>query len=172
MGIIFLDGRDKVTEDEKTEIGRINEEYFQTSKDKEQAEISRERLEWIVKSFPEGVGIIKTDKIIGSTLVLPCTLELMNSFLKNKINEEELFKGMEEYSSYDKMEAIYLCSAILLPEYRGKGLASQSWKMSIRKMMEKSDKKSVLFYWEYSNEGKFLSERVARDLGLELRRKM
>ena len=53
-------------------------------------------------------------------LVFPTTLELMARFMKEEISEKELFELTTTASRY---EAIYLCSALVLEEYRGKGIA-------------------------------------------------
>lgn len=53
-------------------------------------------------------------------LLFPTTLELMDQFLSDRISENELFKFTPIGIQYD---AIYLCSAMVLEEYRRKGIA-------------------------------------------------
>ena len=52
-------------------------------------------------------------------LLFPTTSELMNDFLAKRITEKRLFELTPLGISYD---AIYLCSALVLEEYRNKGI--------------------------------------------------
>jgi len=167
------DGEMQITRKDGDKIGRINEAYFKTENDSEQAKITEKRRDWFMREFPEAANVIKVDdKIIGSTLVLPCTLRLMNLFISKNINEEQLFQELERTASYSNIETIYFCSAIIVPEFRRKGLATQAVEKSIKKMLSKTKNKvKTIFYWGYSNEGSALAGKIAKDLGLELKKR-
>ena len=55
-------------------------------------------------------------------LCIPTTLDLMNKFINKEISERELYELTPLNTKY---EAIYLCSALLLEEFRGKGIAQR-----------------------------------------------
>ena len=55
-------------------------------------------------------------------LLIPTTTELMHQFLEKKISEKELYALTPLNSTY---EALYLCSGMVLEEYRRKGIAKK-----------------------------------------------
>ncbi len=91
----------------------------------------------------------------------------MEQFLLNAINEQQLLDRTPVNTEY---EAIYLCSALVLPEYRNKGIAK---KLSIDGIssMQKENPVEFLFVWPFSKEGEILADRIAQATGLELRKK-
>jgi ribosomal protein S18 acetylase RimI-like enzyme len=101
-------------------------------------------------------------------LVIPTTQKLMEQFIAKKINERELYKNIPLHVKYD---AVYLCSALVLPEYRRKGLAKRLMIRAI-KSIQKEHPIQSLFYWGFSAEGKKLSSSVARTLYLPLYRRV
>jgi len=97
-------------------------------------------------------------------LLIPTTLELMHQFLKNKISEKELYELTPLNIKY---EAIYLCSAIVLPEHRGKGIAKQLSLAAIESM-RKGHPIKALFVWAFSKQGEGLAQKVSNSSGLPL----
>jgi hypothetical protein len=172
MEITFSSDGGKTNKKDWQEVGKIAEAYFKTHEDPEQAQITEERAAWIRKEFPECLNLMKSEnKVIGVTFVLPCTNELMNQFLSKEINEEDLFVQIQNKMNYDNLETIYLCSAIVIPEFRRKGLALQGTIKSIEKILEKRNIRPTLFYWAYSKEGLSLAKRVAKALNLECKKR-
>src|ERR1051326_4376820 len=55
-------------------------------------------------------------------LLIPTTIAVMEDFLAGKISESDLLKKTKPG---EKFESIYLCSAMVLEEYRKKGLAKK-----------------------------------------------
>jgi GNAT superfamily N-acetyltransferase len=90
-------------------------------------------------------------------LVIPTTLNLMERFLEKKISEKELYELTPLKTKY---EALYLCSAMTLQEYRGKGIAKKLIIQAIENIKKDHPIKS-LFVWAFSKEGDALAERVA-----------
>ncbi|HTC00425.1 MAG TPA: hypothetical protein VK705_07060 [Ferruginibacter sp.] len=90
-------------------------------------------------------------------LVIPTTLNLMERFLEKKISEKELYELTLLKTKY---EALYLCSAMTLQEYRGKGIAKKLIIQAIENIKKDHPIKS-LFVWAFSKEGDALAERVA-----------
>jgi GNAT superfamily N-acetyltransferase len=99
-------------------------------------------------------------------LVIPTSRDLMKQFISKKINEQELLFTTPLRTKYD---ALYLCSALVLPEHRGKGYARQLTIKAI-KSIQKHHPIKYLFYWAFSAAGKNLAESVAKECGLPLSR--
>jgi ribosomal protein S18 acetylase RimI-like enzyme len=64
-------------------------------------------------------------------------------------------------------DTVYLCSALVLPEHRGKGLAKRLTCAAI-KSIQADHPITCLLYWAFSHEGAKLAVSVARELGLPL----
>jgi ribosomal protein S18 acetylase RimI-like enzyme len=101
---------------------------------------------------------------IAWILIFPTTKDLMIQFIKRQINEQDLLKKTPLGVEYD---GIYLCSALVLPEYRRKGLAKRLMCKAI-KSIQKQHPIKFLFYWAFSEEGKKLAVSVAKELSLPL----
>ena len=101
-------------------------------------------------------------------LLIPTTHQLMNEFLENKISEKELF---EKTKPNEKLEAIYLCSAMVLPEYRRKGIATKLSLQAIESI-RRDHPISSLFVWAFTKEGDALSEKIANLTNLPLGKKV
>jgi GNAT superfamily N-acetyltransferase len=97
-------------------------------------------------------------------LVLPTTHHLMEQFLTKQINERELYAKTPLHTRYD---SIYLCSALVLPEYRGKGLAKKLMMKAIKSIC-KQHPINALYYWEFSKAGRRLAQSVSQELHLPL----
>ena len=100
-------------------------------------------------------------------LGIPTTLELMNKFIEHKISEKELYELTPLNSKY---EALYLCSALVLEEYRGKGLAKKLTFQAIENIKQDHPIKA-LFVWAFSKEGEALAEKVASITKLPLNKR-
>ena len=105
---------------------------------------------------------------IAWILVFPTTRELMIRFIKRQIDERDLLKKTPLGVKYD---AMYLCSALVLPEYRRKGLAKRLMCKAI-KSIQKQHPIKFLFYWAFSAEGKRLAVSVAKNLSLPLSKRI
>jgi len=88
----------------------------------------------------------------------------MNRFLEKEISEKELFEFTPEKSSYD---AIYLCSALVLEEYRRRGITKQLSLKAIENI-RKDNPVKALFVWAFSKEGDSASETIAQLTSLPL----
>jgi hypothetical protein len=97
-------------------------------------------------------------------LCIPTTLDLMNKFINKEISERELYELTPLNTKY---EAIYLCSALLLEEFRGKGIAQRLGVSAIGNIKIDHPIKA-LFFWSFSKEGEKLAEKVSSLIGLPL----
>ena len=104
-----------------TRMMQIIDEVFATRNDPSQLQVNEEVIEKLQKIHP--VTIAEYNEGSGPcvwVLVIPTTTEILNLFLNGIITEQELFDRTLPGMNY---EAVYLCSATALPEYRNKGLA-------------------------------------------------
>lgn len=144
---------------------QLAEDFFATKKDPSQISIDRKVMLRLKRIHPNTMTEKSTSKgPIAWILVIPTTHTLMEQFITSKITERELLKKNPLRVKYD---SIYLCSALVLPEYRGRGLA-KSLMIKAIKSIQKEHPITCLFYWALSNEGKKLAASVAKEFSLPL----
>ena len=147
---------------------QLAEEFFDAKNDPDQLSINEEVIEQLRELHPSAVTE-ETDNNgpIAWMIIIPTTRKLMDQFIGGTINERELFAMTPRGASY---EAVYLCSALVLPEHRRKGLAKR---MVVNALAEIRQKHPVgtLFTWSFSAEGESLAEAVAKEAGLPLRKR-
>ena len=147
---------------------KLAEEVFATRTDADQLSVDEEVIRRLQSIHPATMS--EYDDGNGPAvwiLIIPTTLVLMNRFLENKISEKELYELTPLNICY---EALYLCSATVLPEYRRKGIAKKLTIQAIESIKKDHPIKS-LFVWAFSKEGDALAEKVAGLTGLPLKRK-
>jgi len=142
---------------------------FETKNDPHQLDVNEEVIERLaaihpscLSEFDEGNGPVSW------VLIFPTTVYLRDEFLNNEITEKELFDLTEIGIKYD---AIYLCSALILEEYRKKGIAKQLTLNAIINI-QKEHKITSLFYWAFTEEGRWAAESIAKTAGLKLLEKV
>jgi hypothetical protein len=144
---------------------QLADDFFATTEDPAQISITRNVMLRLNKIHPSTMTEKNTRKgPVAWILVIPTTQKFMEQFISKKINERELFHKTPLRVSYD---CIYLCSALVLPEYRGKRLA-RGLMMKAVKSIQKDHPIHSLFYWKFSKEGKKLAASVARECSLPL----
>jgi len=144
---------------------QLAEDVFAVKSDPDQLDIDQEVLERLQRIHPATVS--EQDDGNGPVawvLLIPTTFELMNRFLNHEISEKELFTLTPEDSVY---EALYLCSALVLEEYRRKGIAKQLSLNAIANI-RKDHPLKALFVWTFSKEGDLGAETIARLSSLPL----
>ena len=144
---------------------QLADQVFATKNDPSQLDVNQEVIEHLQRIHPATVSEFDDGNgPVAWVLLIPTTLDLMNRFLENKISEKELF----ELTPFDStFEAVYLCSALVLEEYRRKGIAKQLALNAIESMRKDHPLKS-LFVWAFSKEGDLGSETIARLISLPL----
>lgn len=101
---------------------QLADEVFAVKSDPSQLDVNQEVLERLKKMHPATISEYNEGNgPVAWILLIPTTLDLMNRFLENEISEKELFDLTPMNTAY---EAIYLCSALVLEEYRRKGITS------------------------------------------------
>ena len=144
---------------------QLADDVFASKTDANQLDISEEVLDHLRQIHPATVsGQEYGDGPVAWVLVIPTTHELMTRFLAREISERELYELTPLQKQY---EALYLCSAMVLDEYRRKGIAKKLTLEAIESIRKDHPIKS-LFVWTFSNEGKLGAEAVARITSLPL----
>jgi GNAT superfamily N-acetyltransferase len=144
---------------------KLAEEFFETKNDPLQISIDQETRTRLKRIHPSTMTEIRNSKgPVAWVLVIPTTRTLMEQFLAKEIHERDLLRHTRARSKFD---ALYLCSALVLPEFRRKGLAKRLVSKAIRSIRKQHPIK-YLFYWAFSAEGKSLARSVAKDFQLPL----
>ena len=91
----------------------------------------------------------------------------MNHFLQGDITEKQLYNQTPIGSIY---EALYLCSAMVLDEYRRQGITKRLVLEAIGNI-RKDHPIEALFVWSFSREGDQAAEMLALETQLPLFRK-
>ena len=148
---------------------QLVDEFFGTRRDPRQISVNEETMATLKQIHPSTMSE-KANKNgpIAWVMVIPTTREVMNRFIKKNITEGELLAETVPGQQY---EALYLCSALVLPEYRGKGYAKRLVGKAIRSI-RKNHPIKYLYVWAFSNEGKRLASYVAKEFGLPLKRRV
>lgn len=144
---------------------QLADEVFAVKNDPSQLDVNDEVLEKLKQMHPATVA----DKDEGNgpvawVLVIPTTMELMKRFVKGDISEKELFDLTPVKATY---EALYLCAALVLEEYRRKGIAHQLTLKAVE-TIRKDHPLQCLFVWPFSKEGDVLAQIIARETALPL----
>ncbi len=114
---------------------------------------------------------------IGEAELLKLTLANIQSAADNKRFSSDLSSSHTAgpaqnepnriVNEYSQFTSVYLCSALVLPEFRGKGLAKKIVCDSIR-AIQKDLPVEELFVWAFSMEGKELARNIALSTKLTL----
>ena len=149
-------------------IIQLSDEVFSSRTDPDQLNVDEKVMERIglihpntLSEFDDGNGPVCW------ILCIPTTLDLMSKFIDQKISERELYELTPLNTKY---EAIYLCSALLLEEFRGKGIAQKLAVQALENIKTDHNIK-VLFFWAFSKEGEKLAEKLSGLMGLPLYRR-
>ena len=155
-----------MTEDNLQRMMSLAEEFFDVKNDPDQISVDEETRAKLLALHPNTMTEVRNeDGPIVWVLVIPTTTEVMGQFLARSINEQQL---LQKTLPGDRYDAVYLCSALVLPEYRGKGMAKRSAVQSVREIQKQHPIKE-LFAWTFSPQGEGLAAAIARELGLPLR---
>ena len=170
--IVFSSGKGEISRSDFDLTGKISEDYFGTEGDSDQISVSEENKSWIYHNVLDYFCVLRdSSKIIGYTLMLPCSRNLMERFISKDISEFNLFEEIKKFYSGERPEVIYLCASVVDEKYRHRGLASSSFIETIKRVTDDLKIKPILFYWGFSEEGKGLAEKVASVTGLEIKRR-
>jgi hypothetical protein len=144
---------------------RLADEFFSVKNDPSQLNVTPEVMEKLKLIHPATLSDYSTpDGPVVWILVIPTTGDLMRRFISKEIDEPALLDLTPVPGTYD---ALYLCSALVLPEYRKRGLALDVAVGAVESI-RRDHPIASLFYWEFSEEGRMLAEKISRRSGLPL----
>jgi GNAT superfamily N-acetyltransferase len=144
---------------------RLAEEFFDMKSNPDQLSVDGESMGRLKEIHPATMSEEKDENgPIAWVLVIPTTHAVMEAFTLGEINERELLDRTPPGGVYD---ALYLCSALVLPEHRGKGLARRLTSRAVSAISRDHPVRS-LFYWSFSGAGDALAAAVAREFDLPL----
>ena len=144
---------------------RMAEEVFDARNDENQLNVDASVLTKLRALHPATISeYSEGDGPLVWILLIPSSFELMQAFLKGNIGEQELLDGNKPGDFFD---TLYLCSAMVLPEYRQKGIAKKMCLEAITEIRKMHPIKS-LFVWPFTKEGNKLAESIAVSATLPL----
>ena len=144
---------------------QLADEVFAVKSDPSQLDVNQEVRERLLRMHPSTLSEYNEGNgSVAWVLLIPTSRDLMNRFLSCEISEKELFEMTSLDVTYD---AIYLCSALVLDEYRRKGITKKLALTAIEQILKKHPLKAA-FVWAFSPEGDLAAETIARLAGLPL----
>jgi len=144
---------------------QLAEDTFAVKNDPSQLDVDEEVINHLLKIHPSTVSEKDDgDGPVAWVLLLPTTEKLMHQFLNKEITEKELYERTPLNEKYD---AVYLCSAMVLEEFRKKGIAKTLTLSALEKIRELHNI-NYLFVWNFSEEGAASSISIAKLAALPL----
>lgn len=144
---------------------QLADEVFASRLDPEQLDVNPDVIQELLALHPSTVSEFDDGHgPVAWVLVIPTTMDLMQRFLAGQISEKQLFHLTPVGTSY---EAIYLCSALVLQEYRRMGISRQITCNAIDRIRAQHPIQA-LFVWPFSPEGEKCAEQIAKEVSIPL----
>jgi hypothetical protein len=144
---------------------KLAEEVFDVRNDPSQLAITPGVIERLRQIHPMTLTEESTEEgPVAWMIVIPASEHIMKCFVDGEIDEQELYDRTLPGGCYD---SIYLCSAMVLPEYRTGGLATRLVVNAVRAIGNDHPIRH-LFYWSFTEEGDRLARAVSRLCNLPL----
>jgi len=144
---------------------QLADEVFAVKSDPDQLDVNQEIIERLKRIHPATVSEYSDENgPVAWLLLIPTTTDIMNRFLTKEISEKELFELTPFDTAY---EALYLCSALVLEEYRRKGITRVLALKAISEIRRDHPLK-YLFVWAFSKEGDLAAEHISKLVSLPL----
>lgn len=136
----------------------LADEVFDARQDPDQLQVDDEVLTRLESIHPACVSEYDDgDGPVAWILMLPTTGSLMQKFLTGEYSENKLYLATPQTGPYD---AVYLCSALVLPEYRRQGIARRLALEAVGRLIADHPIRD-LFVWTFSEEGAAASRALA-----------
>ena len=138
-------------------------EVFDVRSDPDQLQVAPDVLDRLATIHPRCITQIENeDGPYCWLLGIPTTPAVMKQFLAGTISEQQLF---DLTHPGDTFEAVYLCSATVLPEFRNQGIAKTAALAMISEIRLQYPI-AALYYWKFTDDGQHLADALARATGL------
>lgn len=145
---------------------KLIDEIFDTKNDSTQIGFSDGDIEKMMALHPATLQeAANEDGPYAWVSVIPTSSVLMHQFLSGAIDERQLF---EQTSPTAANDVAYLCSAIVLPEFRRSGVALRLTVQAIDSMKRDLPIRYALV-WPFSSEGELLAKKVGDSCALQVR---
>jgi GNAT superfamily N-acetyltransferase len=136
----------------------LADEVFDVANDPDQIDFSENAVEQLLGLHESTLAEhVEGDGPVAWVAVFPTQKSLMHEFLQGQLTEKELLNRTNANLPW---ECIYLCSALVLPEWRKQGLATKLALESISTLRSESPIEA-LFAWSFSEEGENLANKIA-----------
>ena len=143
----------------------LADEVFNARHDPDQLDVNEQVVERLSKLHLNAVGELDDGNgPVAWIILIPTTSDLMHQFLNKSIGERELFERTPEDIDYD---ALYLCSAMVLQEYRRQGICRRLVMQAVENIRKDHPIRS-LFVWTFSEAGNAAAEELSKVTGLPL----
>jgi len=143
----------------------LADEVFHTRHDSDQLDVNDQVIERLARLHPNAVCEFDDGNgPVAWIILIPTTSSLMREFLNKSIGEQELFERTTEGAVYD---ALYLCSAMVLEEYRRKGICRRLVLEAVENIRRDHPIQS-LFVWTFSDAGSAAAKALSEATGLPL----
>ena len=144
---------------------QLAEDVFAVKNDPDQLDVNEEIIAHLKEIHPATVSEFDDGNgPVAWVLLIPTTTVLMHKFLHEEITEKQLYVMTPRSGMY---EALYLCSAMVLEEYRRKGITRRLVLEAIMRIREDHPLKA-LFVWPFTKEGEQAAEAIAGMTSLTL----
>ncbi len=143
----------------------LADQLFNTKSDPEQLDVNELVIATLQAISPALVHEhqIEHEAVAWITLI-PSNKSLTEAFIQGALTEKNYFEKSVELAHFD---TIYLCSAIVLEEFRHQGIVSQHCKKAIEQMRSKHPIVQ-LAAWPFTAEGLSCAKAIAHLVGLPL----
>ncbi|MBC7381475.1 MAG: GNAT family N-acetyltransferase [Bacteroidia bacterium] len=144
---------------------RLASNIFNSHQDPMQLDVNDSVIERLLLLHPSCMQEhIDGDGPVIWVLLIPTTMELMKQFINSEISETAL---LDQTPLNIKYETLYLCSVMVLKEFRHQGLATNLTREAIKKIRADHPIQS-LFVWPFTKEGNALAFKIAKEEKLPL----
>jgi len=141
------------------------DDVFDTKNDSTQIGFSEADIEKMMALHPATLQeAANEDGPYAWVAVIPTSSVLMHQFLSGAIDERQLF---EQTSPSAANDVAYLCSAIVLPEFRRSGVALRLTVQAIDSMKRDLPIRYALV-WPFSEQGELLAKKAADCCGIQV----
>lgn len=144
---------------------QLVDELFNTKSDPDQLDVNEAVINTLQQISPVLVYEHQmAQEAVAWVTLIPSNETLTEAFINGSLTEKTYFEKSVELKQFD---TIYLCSAIVLEEFRHQGIVSQHCKMAIENMCRHHSIKQ-LAAWPFTTEGLNCAKSIASKLELPL----